>query len=209
MRVASAELAHPSSTNTASRSNFILRLHFLPPSISIIRVSPERERSSASSRCASSAPLRTRSETVSSSEPRSLGKSIEMPRGSFSAETSVRKLLLHFFQERVPKRSQCLEQGARARRRRAGAVRNAPNFGPLENSGDRDVLAHGDFVERVEQRSPTDRCEDAVRARCRASRRATADPSRAIDRDGSAAAVARQRARESARRSRQHSCGIS
>ncbi len=67
-----------------------INLKGLSASISIIRASPGRERSSASSRRVSLAALRTRSETVNSSEPSSLGKAIEISRGSFSAATSER-----------------------------------------------------------------------------------------------------------------------
>ena len=71
------------------------------------------------------------------------------------------------------------------------------------------MLAHRYLLERVERgHQLTGAKPQSVRdIEHRRARRL--DPSRAIARDGSAAAVARRRARESARRSRQHSCGIS
>src|ERR1700676_4183480 len=71
--------------------------------------------------------------------------------GQFQRGDLRTQLLLHFFQTRVPNRSQRLQEGARARWSGARTVRDAPNFGAIKNGGDRNVLAHGDFIEGVER----------------------------------------------------------
>ena len=149
-RVASAESAHPSSTNTASRSNFMFSLltaeHFNNPRQSRARCDRARQADAPSS-----APLRTRIETVSSSEPRSLGKSIEIPRGSFSAETSERNCSCIFFRRGY----RSVRNASNSALARDGAEPEpfaiAPNFRLVENSCDCDVIAHRNFLKRVER----------------------------------------------------------